>query len=494
MKNLYSLILFCIAGTISAQEPTKAEPSEFYKSLNEKFTETTFLNKKCIDSDGPVSDPIAFNKIYQEIFSTVVLGSSDVITNGSAFAYTLDNVKNTFSINGTTKAKSLLVDLGLSIKNKDNSFNYYQNNAWATDITIKAGLIIPFGNGSLFYMTSDCEDSNKSRMEYFKNKIDSIIAKTAELVIVNRRIEILNNLPKDKKENLLNVKTGYEDLDKKIYLWVDGNIEAFNIETILSQEKKKKSDIESILKWNENEILALRDKYKNQFDSSDEGKKSYKGYSARWMNTSFSYTNSSIKLENGSILDENIEHKYRSISKGSLNVNFNYQLLRADNALFLFLNVGQRLNRLSYLDNVDFTGKKFTIELNSTGDAYNVKAEEIDSSIGSYHDLHDAVVTTDTYINFGLIPKSTTNFLGVLGKFSVAIPVEGNDHNYTKNYTALIGPIIRLTRDKAKTFSAATFSILSGFENTGFNKNAWDLFLVKASAAIPFNVFEKKSK
>src|SRR5690606_20177371 len=176
-----------------------------------------------------------FSKIYSEIFSTVVLSSADIINNGSAFAYSQDLTKNTFSLNGTTRLwkadNPWLLDMGISLKNKDNTFNYYQNNTWSSDITIKAGLVFPLGP-RLRYIKRNCQEVNEKRQIYFERKMDSITNDllNLDLTAMEARLKELEKV----KANPIN-RTGYADIDAKLDLGI-------SVEKIIAiEEAKKKS-------------------------------------------------------------------------------------------------------------------------------------------------------------------------------------------------------------------------------------------------------------
>lgn len=386
---------------------------------------------------GP-NDKESFAEVYKRVFSTVVLGKTDAIANGSAFSYTQDNTKNTFSVNGTrVLGSNILFDGGLSLKSKDHSYSYYKDGKWSSDITIKAGVAIRISGKKAFYSPEGAAEANKARSEFFTKEYE-------------KYLQLLDDYP--------------------------------GITLDASQLNALKAEL--------NDVPALVKKIKEKYGKSEHAAKAYHGYRIFWANINGSYTNSSFSVLNDSVVNENIQEKFSSVSKFTAEVSINFHQKGIKH--FYIAQVYGRFNRVGILDNVELIDKKIKASpIPSDGQYslyyYDSKAGEA-KHFGTYAQIHAPVLMVDygAYLAY-LHPFNQQ--LGINARVNFSTPYGDNEYNFSRYYSALIGPIIRL--DKDKLFSTATFTINVGFENVLYNENAWDKFVIKASAAIPFNVFEK---
>ncbi|WP_447637928.1 hypothetical protein [Flavobacterium microcysteis] len=387
------------------------------------------------------NDDLTFKEVYKKVFSTVVLGKTDAVANGSAFSYTQDNNKGTFSVNGIKtfkKFENTLFDGGLSIKSKDNSYAYYQKGKWSSDITIKFGVAIKLGGKKMYWNSKDNTEANKARSAYFEKEFQKY----------NQLSDVKKHITFDKIQ-----------------------LDSMKEELVASPS-------------------AIATKIMNAYGDTNDAAKPYHGYRISWINFNASYTNSSFAIVNDSVMVDAIQEKFSSVSKGTIESNYNFHLKDLNN-FFIFQAYG-RINRVSILDNVDLIDKKIKVSPIPVNDDYSLYYYNSDigaaTHFASYSDIHRPVVTVDYGFNFAFL-KPFEQQLGINAKVNFTTPYGDNDYNFSRNYSVLFGPIIRLAKDKI--FSAATFTINLGFENAKYTENAWDRFVVKASAAIPFNVFEK---
>ena len=386
------------------------------------------------------NDDLSFSEVYKKVFSTVVLGKTDAVANGSAFSYTQDNNKGTFSINGVKmlkKHENILLDGGLSIKSKDNSYAYYQKGKWSSDITLKLGFAVKVGGKKMYWNKDDNGKANTSRSIYFEKEFQKY----------NQLSDVKNHITLDNTQ-----------------------LNALKAELVKDPS-------------------AVAEKIKNAYGKTDDATKPYHGYRISWINFNASYTNSSFTIVNDSIMADEIQEKFSSVSKGTIESNFNFHL-KGQNNFFIFQAYG-RFNRLSILDNIDLMDKKIKISPVPVGNDYSLYYSSDSGTVthfGTYSQIHRPVLTVDYGMYLAYL-KPFDQQLGINAKVNFTTPYGDNDYNFSRNYSVLVGPIIRLAKDKI--FSAATFTINIGFENAKYTENAWDKFIVKASAAIPFNVFEK---
>lgn len=387
------------------------------------------------------NDDVTFAEVYKKVFSTVVLGKTDAVSNGSAFSYTQDNNKGTFSVNGVTtfkKLKNTLFDGGLSIKSKDNSYAYYQKGQWSSDITLKLGAAIKLGGKKMFWNKEGNAEANKARSIYFEKEFQ--------------------------KYNQLSDVKSHITLDKT-------QLDAMKAELVADPS-------------------AVATKIKDAYGKTDDATKPYHGYRISWINFNVNYTNSSFSIVNDSIMNDQVQEKFSSVSKGTIESNINFQFKGQYN--FFIAQAYGRINRVSILDNIDLVDKKIKISPTSIEDDYSLYYYNSDTDavthFGSYSEIHRPILTVDYGLYLAFL-KPFKQQLGINAKVNFSTPYGDNDYNFSRNYSVLFGPMIRLAKDKI--FSAATFTINLGFENAKYTENAWDKFVVKASAAIPFNVFEK---
>jgi hypothetical protein len=195
-RLLFGLLLVAICPSVSFCQGTEI-PTDT-KVINAKdnyddFETTSFLqgglysklDDYCIKigyKNEKLFGKTFFQKRFKEIFSTVVVGNSNVVNNGSAFAYTKDKDNNTFSINGTFVYYRWLYDIGASVKNQTTNYNFYSDKSWTSDVTLSLGLSRRI-HGSLFVAKSTksstpCEDLKFKRQAY----ADTLITKYQKLV------------------------------------------------------------------------------------------------------------------------------------------------------------------------------------------------------------------------------------------------------------------------------------------------------------------------
>ncbi|MGK4567365.1 hypothetical protein [Flavobacterium sp. 3HN19-14] len=388
------------------------------------------------------NDNASFAEVFKRVFSTVVLGKTDAIANGSAFSYSQDNNKGIFSINGTALInENTLFDGGVSLKSKDNNYTYYQKGKWSNDITLKAGVALRITAKKGYWDNENASEANKLRAEYFKKEYE-------------------------KYKQLLNEDSGVT-LDET-------QLKALNDEL--------------------SNVFQLLTKIKSGYGKTDDPARAYHGYNIQWLNLALSYNNSSFAILNDSIMLDDIHKKYSSVSKGSIDVNWNWHLkgiiFKGRLKNFSILQIYGRFNRMSILDNVDLVDKKIKVSTIPGENNYSLYYTENSAvkHFAKYSDIHAPVLTVDYGLYFADLFAFDQKF-GLNTKINFTTAYGDNEYNFERNYSILFGPIIRLAKDKL--FSAATFTINGGFENAKYSENAWNKFVVKVSAAIPFNVFEK---
>ncbi len=196
MRNL-SLFIFCIGYSIhffgQDTTPIPIDQVEIRTTYNDyqiaEFLQRKFnlkLDTYCEGIEGTNSVQLFgnsfFQKRFKEIFSTVVIGNSNVVSNGSAFAYIKDKDNSTFSINGTFVRYNWLLDIGAAVKNQTTNYNFYSSEAWSSDVTGSLGISRKI-HGSLFsnfdgdYL-SPCENLKEKRQAF----CDTIAAKYQKVV------------------------------------------------------------------------------------------------------------------------------------------------------------------------------------------------------------------------------------------------------------------------------------------------------------------------
>lgn len=189
-----------------------------------------------------------FEKRLKEVFSTVVTTNSNVVENGSAFAYVKDKDANTLSINGAAFINDgrYVIDVGVATKLESDAYKFYAENSWANDITGSVGISLRthFTNKADDYKDyiSQCDSIQQIRWQFVN---DTLLPKYNKLykwvydprllenpnlqklgideneyikiqnqdivkayVAVNKRIEIINNTLRDKYKFPRNT-TGY---------------------------------------------------------------------------------------------------------------------------------------------------------------------------------------------------------------------------------------------------------------------------------------------
>lgn len=437
MKHHLTLWLL-LYSFVSFSQPKKTD-------LQSRITDLQItLNKgingvECIGNDAG-GDSVSFSKISKYVFSTIVLGQSDIISNGSAISYSQDNNKGTFSIGGAYSPESwdkVIFQGSIGVKGKDNSFMYYRKNSWSNDITVNFGIAIGFGQPILRYMPPACKTSQSKRAEYYQKKIE--------------QLENSYDRARVRRNDLANLA----------------------VEDFMQQD-----------------LDSLATAWEREFDMTAENINKYHGYLAHWLNINASYTNSSFRIENDSIMDQSIQKKYNAVSKFTIDLNYNFHS-KSEN-LYYILQGGAKFNRLSLLDNPAYRDRKFKLTPSPEG-GYNIfyynSTLGNNVTVGNYKDIMLPVLTTDlTFYAAVLFGEKQTYGLNARSGFMV--PYGGNKVDFADNYTLLVGPIIRLNNQKS--FNSITITLNAGFENQDYNRNAWDEFILKVSAAIPFNIFEKK--
>lgn len=449
------------------------------ENLKNKFENE--LSTYCLSNNNNKSQKILSVRVFKtqmrNIFNNMVIGNGDATSSGSAFAFSNDKFKNTFTLNGNifvSKKSNQILDLGLNLTSKDNTYYYYTNNSWVNDIGLKVGFSKTFLSQTQYIneISDDgselkCDDLKTKRLAYIIDKFikyDSIYTNRVQIIA---RIDALTKILSSNDNLKFEVDKPKTNLFKE-----------------LKKLKKQKDILDNKLVENNLDKLV-----ENDIDEFDKGGNYFLGHKIYWWNSTINFTNSSIKIDNQTIIDENIQKKFKSYIKISLEGSFNIQ---RDKKHFVETSqIYAKFNRGSYLDNPILKGKKFSMVATSDLLGYDV----IDDSgilIDDYNSIQNPYITGDIggyYSNVFALKKT----IGLIGKFNYNYPIKNNTmKEYYNNYSASMGIIFRVnTKDK---WSSATVILNTGFDNVTFHEGADDKFFVKISAGIPFNVFSNKEK
>lgn len=468
MRTKLLLLLLLISVISNGQTTVDKLKTEYETELSTYCT----VNGK---STKMISERV-FDTQIRSIFNNVIIGNGDATATGRAFAFSNDKFKNTFTLNTNffpIKKSNLLVDLGLNLTSKDNTYYYYTNKAWVNDIGIKAGVSFQVFNASQYINQTDgtplnCSQLNDKRLLSLTDKfikydsiykyhaeIDARIAKIEKLLSPNKIVFEDNN----NKTNLL------KELKK---LKAQKDIYSKKLDPAVANDASIKKTMEA------------------DMDEFDKGGSYFSGHKICWVSITTNTTNASFTIANQDIINEDLQKKYKSVIKVSLEANINQQRDRVN-----YIETMQgffKFNRGSLLDNPMLKGKKFSL-VSSPDNLYYIE-DESSIVIDEYKNLKRPYLSGDIggyYSNVFLLKKT----VGLIGKFSYNFPIKNSTmKDYETNYTTSLGLILRV--NKKDKWSAATVILTSGFDSATFHEGANDKFFVKISAGIPFNVFSSK--
>lgn len=395
-----------------------AQKREFVTLLSKYESKlATYCNNKLKIKKKAVSDSV-FTADYRKVFSTIVLGSSDVVQQGSAMSYSQDNNKNTFSVNGTfsipQKSQRWFLNLGLSIKNKENNFSFYAKEKWANDIGIKVGLVKRFGGGR-FYDSTKCANTNTKRKAF----IDSL--KLEYKAVSKKTLSELDTVIARLREAM----KAQEDFD---------NHDPYNYQKDMERAVQKKALFIKVSQKSPAELDAIVDRDFNKFDLKNN---ILHGYWAYWAALNGTYTNGSIPISNDTLVTSSVQRRFRSIPKFSIELTGNYQHDGIHH--FFFGQISTRFNRGSFLENPLILEPKYKLNvvpnpIDTTAPIYEVKnGKEL---IGDCASLHDPV----NYVDVGATGAWMSLFkkgLGLNAKANYQVPSANNAdyYNFPKNWT-----------------------------------------------------------
>lgn len=440
-------------------------------------TELATYCQKTGNSTKMISNRV-FNTQIRNIFNNVIIGNGDATASGNAFAFSNDKFKNVFTLNTNiflSKTKNILLDGGLTLTSKDNTYYYYTNKAWVNDIGVKAGISMAIGNAAQYINNVDgtkldCPELNAKRLSFITDKFISYDSIYTNYSAINTRILTIQGLLTGKANTIV----------------FDGATRT----NLLTELKKLTAQKEVYVKKLDDAIIdaTINTTIEADMDEFDKSDSFFGGHKIRWVNANISATNASFKIEGQDIINEEFQKKYKSVPKVTLETNINQQrdkvrYIETMQAFFKF-------NRGSFLDNPQLKGKKFT--LNDVGSNVYSVVDEDGLFIDNYTNLKSPFLTGDIggyYSNVFLLKKT----IGLIGRFSYNFPIDNSAmKDYETNYSTSLGLILRV--NKKDKWSAATIILTSGFDNVTFHEGANDKFYVKISAGIPFNVFDNSKK
>jgi hypothetical protein len=454
------IILVLLTSTTYAQTESTATPQTPLTEAEIAQQISREVETYCGDEVWKAANDSIFGVEFQNIFSTVVVGSNDVVASGSAFSYTQDKFKNTFSVNGVIKRYgSTLIDMGLSIKNEKNNFDFYSEGSWQNDIGIKLGISVPFGYKQ-YYDRDKCDSVQVLRKKSMYDKVKKYQLIASRSATINKRLA---------------------ELELLIANPIQGQATNIYDEYLKLEEEKKILD-----KLTQESFEGLMTKDFAEFDNTNN---IFHGYRLFWINTSFTGINSSMKIANQDIINEDIQKKYKSLLKFSIDFQGNFQYYGIRN--LVMANLGLRLNRGSFLDEPSLSRSTFIVSQPSGADFYNV----VDAD-GNFIQRYDQLKKPLMNMDFGghvaylfLFKKG----VGLNAKFNFNFPMKSTVvADYQQNYSATAGFIVRV--NKKDKWSAATFTLNGGVEREPFKTHASDNFVLKASVGVPFGVFDRTPK
>lgn len=426
--------------------------------------ELELSNYSCDKDSFRIMCDSLFNEQIESIFSTVVLNSSDIITNGSAIAFAQDKDKGTFSFNTTLPlATKTYMDIGLSYENKENfSLNFYSNQALTNDLGLKIGFLFRL-NSTQFIKGRPCVNLNEEREQFMRH----VKLNEYEIILNTNLVELQENLNRE-----------------------------YQADAVTEQQLKTKTENIKILKNRINKLNALRDKLDNDdfqaiarkdFYEYDKENVNFTGHSVHWLNINGNFKNSRL-TDKYIVINETLDiEKNDDIFK--MNLEFSYNYFR-DNYQIFYIQGFTRLNRGSYLDSPLYRNEKeFSVIQNPLNSIFEVALNN--ESILPYSYLERPYLEGQLGSQI-LWLFNKKKYFGFSFRASYNFPI-GKDLlvPYIHNYNFLLGPTLRSNDSKDTTLklSKSTITFLCGFEQVPFNVNAWDLFIVKASIGIPLTLF-----
>lgn len=327
--------------------------------------------------------------------------------------------------------------------------------------------------------------------EEFKNKFKFLPNKTLYIKPLEDKTTIT-----EKKLQSHNLTTGTITVDgiKTTDITID-NGSGEKVTLVEKKEldlKKELSDLIEIrntaielLRLKDDTINPIKPYIEKKFEKFDSNHDLSYGYSIFWGTLKGSFTNSSIKVNNDSIIDENLQKKIDNVFKLSteLSANFSYS-----KKWFHYLKVYTKFNRGSLLDSKILKENGFNVftETSTIPNYYSIQNDD-KVTIANYTQLNHPVYNMDIGSYYAFLIGSQKTF-GFSAQASINFPFKGAEIEYKSNYTLLLGLIVKAKAD------AVIVNVSSGFENQYYTTNAWDNFIVKASIGVPFTIFEKKAK
>ncbi|MGB3591485.1 MAG: hypothetical protein WBA16_07340 [Nonlabens sp.] len=501
--------------------------------LNYKIDYTNQLKKYEPNKDGNYSriiDDRFFTDELNKVFSTVVVGSSSLSTNGSSFAFTQAEDKTTLSLNAiiwNNKARKNYFTAGLNAVKSDGSYNIFSNDSWNDKFGLNLGYIRVLSK-SMFFSKKEAKNLVIKRQAYAMRKMDSLyflgIRQSAALKA------ILKSLPNESIEqyfsqstidpNSLRFKKSVELLAKEktyhLKLAEMANLIKNKSTPDLILAKKKEIDklkkeiktstdyVPDYIRWRDSiqtlrkNICSTKKLLESYQDSSyiekelaDFHKKNtaVKHYSLRWFATSLNLANAEYSFKDSLLTANN----FKAIDRRTV-YDFSASIHQTSHNLKVthYLELKANLRIGSYLDNPSLELEDPVIATTAVMPAFtDVLVQDKDgNTVGGYGDLDRSSSYLDLSV-YGVIFPTDKRNAGISARFNYSNVIrQPSSVNFEDNISFALGFLLRNVEEEV--FSKGVFGIETGFENMPEGKKIKDFFSARLTLGIPFAVFKKK--
>jgi len=176
MRKVFLPFAALISLLSPAQQTPNGRRGEIVEKLNMKFNAELAIY---CSNDKTWFTKFMGNNLFKaklkEVFATVVTTNTNVVSNGSAFAYVKDKDNNSLSVNGSVFVHSFLLDIGASTKSASDNYKFYAEHTWSNDVTGSIGLswVVHFNlsAGKKKTFLTPCDSLNQYRRKYVSDSI-----------------------------------------------------------------------------------------------------------------------------------------------------------------------------------------------------------------------------------------------------------------------------------------------------------------------------------
>jgi hypothetical protein len=493
----------------------------------------------------------SFDKQFEKILSTVVIGNNELSPNGTSFAFTQASDKTTLAASAVVWVSPLVnhaFKTSINTVSQDGDYSIYSDGAWSK----KVGLNLTYTrviSKSAFFDLSDAKKLLAPRKQYAFLKMDSLYTVGLEntalletLITSTPKYETvipddLNSLPdvsasqkqyslkiQQTKEELLKAE---DELSKNLQIIYDqetddqyegvikkvdslrGAIAGHKKDIAKLQElrsvhnervdsliaaKSRAQKTHDLLNYDSVaesrlDAIAMKKFIENELSAFDSKNFTIKNYSLHWLDFTAGVSNNEYNLRD-SILEllPSIEKVER---RAVYDVGASYNYTSSTQKYLQYAQIGFKVSIGSFLDNpaLQIQDPKVA-RLGNPIFRKNARVLDSDDNlVGFYNNLDDTASYMSIDGNYNIFfTKNKSIGMSVRGALDFIIDEPRISNSET--YTLMVGPQFRSIKEAV--FSKGVFGLQAGVEYMPGKGNIGDFFTARLTVGIPFEVFSNK--